>query len=110
MRFGVEINFSLLASDDPGKRIEVGEGRILRLNKPVQAEDVAELALVNETDGFTIKFAPSRPALVWCFPVETVSQSESGLERTYQGSSLTFIWDLPAGAGTHELALGLEVI
>ena len=80
------------------------------LNKPVQAQDVAGLALVNERDGFTVRFTPSRAANIWCFPVETVSQSESGLERTYQGSSLTFIWELPAGAGTHELGLGLEVV
>jgi len=35
----------------------------------------------------------SEPALLWRMPVETVSLSEGGLERTYQQSLLLPRWD-----------------
>ena len=47
----------------------------------------------------TITLTPSPAALVVRFPLETVSQSESGIERTYQGSTLVFLWRCELGAG-----------
>ena len=41
----------------------------------------------------TVELDP--PATVWRFPVETVSNSEEGFERTFQGSCFQFRW--PAG-------------
>ena len=34
------------------------------------------------------------PADAWWSPIETVSNSESGFERVYQGSSLLLSWPL----------------
>ena len=45
----------------------------------------------------------SKPATVWWAPVETISNSESGFERVYQGSALVFTWPLrlaPGGSRT----------
>ena len=41
-------------------------------------------------------------AETWISPIETVSNSEAGFERVYQGSALVFAWPLvlPAGAAT----------
>jgi hypothetical protein len=52
-------------------------------------ENVSTLSLVNAVDGFCVElsFGSHRPS-VWRFPLETVSNSESGFERTYQGSVL----------------------
>jgi alpha-amylase len=36
----------------------------------------------------------AEPATVWRFPLETVSQSESGFERSYQGSVLMPFWQV----------------
>ena len=46
---------------------------------------------------------PSRPRAMTWFPIETVSNSEGGFERVYQGSSLLFRWrlDLAAGVDDH---------
>ena len=38
--------------------------------------------------------------LTW-FPVETVSNSEGGFERVYQGSSLLFRWPVSLAPGEH---------
>ena len=42
-------------------------------------------------------------ATEWRYPIETVSQSESGLDRTNQGESITLGW--PAGAGVARVSL-----
>ena len=42
---------------------------------------------------------PEPAADAWWSPIETVSNSESGFERVYQGSSLLFSWPLRLGAG-----------
>src|SRR5262249_29125250 len=49
--------------------------------------EVGALSLVNEANRFRVDltFGGARPT-VWRFPLETVSNSEAGFERTYQGS------------------------
>jgi len=45
------------------------------------------------------------------YPVETVSNSESGFERVYQGSCLTFRWPLQLAVGeraTFEVRLSVR--
>jgi hypothetical protein len=41
-------------------------------------------------------------AETWISPIDTISSSEAGFERVYQGSALVFAWPLvlPAGAAT----------
>ncbi len=95
--FAVELNFSLLSESDPGKHILLPDGGVLDLDKPHEAGAVKGFSLINRTDGFRLDFELSSPAMIWCFPIETVSQSESGLERIYQGSSLSLVWELETG-------------
>jgi hypothetical protein len=107
-RLAVEINFTLLSASDPGKRLECGDERH-PLDRAWELGQVDEITLRNSTDRFSLRFTPSQAATVWHFPVETVSNSESGLERTYQGSSLSFVWEVPGGAGEWEFSLALEL-
>jgi alpha-amylase/alpha-mannosidase (GH57 family) len=109
VKFAVELNFSLLAGDDPGKRIDLGGEPVIALDAPHEAGPVDGLKIVNQTDGFGISLELSRPAEVWCFPIETVSQSEAGLELTYQGSSLVLAWELPQGSLDYELKISLKI-
>ncbi|MCF8096981.1 MAG: DUF1926 domain-containing protein [Desulfarculaceae bacterium] len=108
-RLAVELNFTLLSASDPGKHLEY-EGHTHPLDHAWELEGVGEMTLVNATDRFSLRLFTDQPAAVWHFPVETVSNSESGLERTYQGSSLSFIWEVPGGAGTWEFGLGLGLL
>ncbi|GCE24911.1 alpha-amylase [Dictyobacter alpinus] len=41
----------------------------------------------------------SEPATLWHFSIDTVTGSEAGFERTHQGSSFTFLWQLALDAG-----------
>jgi hypothetical protein len=54
----------------------------------------------NDWIGVMIEAIPSPPADAWWAPIETVSNSENGFERVYQGSSLLLSWplDLEPGA------------
>lgn len=106
VRLGVELNFTLLSAQDPSRRVETAAGEVLPLDRAVEAGPVEGLVLVSETEGLRVEVGLSRPAAVWLWPVETVSQSEEGLERTYQGSSLTLLWELP---GPGEWAVELRV-
>ncbi len=52
--------------------------------------------------GLTVRLSIDPPAELMHFPIETVSESEEGLERTYQGLCLMCFWPLgltpPAGS------------
>jgi len=41
----------------------------------------------------------AQPAALWCYPIEAVSNSEGGFERTYQGVCLTLLWPLRLAPG-----------
>jgi alpha-amylase len=61
--------------------------------------------------GLTVAFESLVPARFYRYPVETVSQSEGGFERVYQGSCLSWGWDLdlaPNATAFLTLSLRLE--
>jgi hypothetical protein len=110
LKFGVEFNFSLLAGDDPGKRVELSGGGAIGLDAAHDAGSARRLKIVNQTDGFGVDLSLNEAADIWCFPVQTVSQSESGLERTYQGSSLVMNWALKPGGLDREISIVLKTV
>jgi hypothetical protein len=57
-----------------------------------------ELAFGNRYEGVAISIAVEPGAAQKWFPVETVSNSEAGFERVYQGSCLTQRWPLKLAA------------
>jgi len=54
---------------------------------------VTELALVDEWQGRRLSLTSDQPARLLCYPVYTVSSSESGFERTYQGTCIMLGFD-----------------
>ncbi|MCF8032563.1 MAG: DUF1926 domain-containing protein [Desulfarculaceae bacterium] len=108
-RLAVELNLTLLAASDPAKHLEFA-GRALSLDQPFELPEAELVSLNDQTAGFSLRMTPSAPAALWHFPVETVSNSESGLERTYQGSSLSFLWPVGGGAGSWSFGLELELV
>ncbi len=63
------------------------------------AEAVTALAQGNTFIGISIETTVSVPATAWWAPVETISNSEGGVERAYQGSGLLLSWPLAIGPG-----------
>jgi alpha-amylase len=63
------------------------------------ATSVSAIAQGNDFVGVAVATSVSTPATAWWAPVETISNSESGFERVYQGSGLLLGWPLTLAAG-----------
>jgi alpha-amylase len=110
VRFGVELNLTLLAGDDPQRYYVVpGSGRV-RLCERGQCPEVGRFSMVDEWSRFRVTLHLERPGDIWYMPIETVSQSEEGAERTYQGSALMASWPLALRPGVVErMEMRLEI-
>jgi hypothetical protein len=100
-RFGVESVISLLAGDAPDRYYRF-PGRTIadaRLASRGEERNVGGFLLVDEWMGIDVGIDLDPAATVWRFPVETISNSESGFERVYQGSSVTALWPVELDAG-----------
>ena len=56
--------------------------------------DVDKIGLRDKWSGIEVDISYSEKSRLWVYPVETVSQSEDGFERTYQGTAFLPIWRL----------------
>jgi 4-alpha-glucanotransferase len=75
------------------------DGRRTGHDRQGTATDVSELAQGNDHVGIAVSTTVSRPATAWWAPVETVSNSEGGFERVYQGAGLLLSWPVALAAG-----------
>ena len=82
-------NLSLLAGNAPDRWIEIGDEK-RQMGESGIAEQLTELSLNDGWKNLKVGLRVSEPMELWHFPVETVSQSEEGFERTYQGTAFAF--------------------
>jgi alpha-amylase len=61
-------------------------------NDPRWQEPVRDLQVRDPSVGLSVTMAIDPPASLVTFPIETVSASEEGLERTYQGLAIVCLW------------------
>jgi len=95
--FAVEINLAGMAghafdryySDPTGFRLGMLDARL-----DLSACD--GVTLVDEWLALSVGLRWSEPGSLWCFPVETVSQSEGGFEGVYQSSAVVPRWAINA--------------
>lgn len=88
----VENNFNLLVADAPDRYL-VADGRKCRparFGATGDLKDVSWIALVEGWLGWHLKISISHPVGFSRYPIETVSLSEAGAERNFQGLSLLF--------------------
>ncbi len=63
------------------------------------AAGLTTIAQGNDYIGISVTTTTDEPADAWWAPIETVSNSENGFERVYQGSGLLLSWPLHLGPG-----------
>jgi alpha-amylase len=63
------------------------------------ASDVTSLGQGNDHIGVAVATTTDAPADAWWAPIETISNSENGFERVYQGSGLLLSWPVRLAAG-----------
>jgi hypothetical protein len=107
---GLEMVFNLLAPNEPDRYFEwSGTRQPLRWSGTVPG---TELRMVDEWQNVAMSFTAANAREFWVAPIETVTESEEGFERVYQGSQVLPIWplDLPPGGlwtGRFTLRVGL---
>jgi alpha-amylase len=98
LHFAVEMNFAAMAghADDRYLLGPSGE-RLGMLDSRLDLAPANSLALCDEWLDLAVRLHWSTPAGVWCFPIETVSQSEGGFEGVYQSTAVIPHWVIVAG-------------
>ncbi len=110
--WGVEFNLTLLAGNEKQRFYLLPEKGSQKQPLCTRKSNtgITKLALADTHRGFRLACQWSRPATLWRFPVETVSQSEDGLEKTYQGSCIMPSWKLSLPANSnYSLQLTIEI-
>jgi alpha-amylase len=110
--YGCEFNLNLFSDQDDQRYYMCPEtGRRREVAEIGDEGHLTKFELVNGPDRLTTVFTFSRPVTAWFYPLMTVSQSEEGFERTYQGSSLLFLTplQLPPGERFH-LRIDIELL
>ena len=92
LRFGIESVINLLAPTEPDRFFETPTGpQNLRFSGALPSP------LLRVVDGWqrvrATLHAPGSEEF-WVAPIETVSESEGGFERVYQGSQILPVWRL----------------
>jgi 4-alpha-glucanotransferase len=108
MRFsvGLEIVVNLLAPNAPDRYFEFPAGR--RTLAWGGVVDGSHLRAVDEWQDVAVEIDASGASHLWVAPIETVSESEEGFERVYQGSQILGVWPVdlaPSGTWTAEVTL-----
>jgi alpha-amylase len=96
---GLEWTLTMLGGGgNPAAWWEV-EGARTGHDRTLTSMGVTAFAQGNDYLGIAVAGAVSSPAGLWIAPVNTVSNSEGGFERVYQGSGLLLSWPLDLVAG-----------
>ena len=90
--------------DDAGRRRQpvglVGRGRRPDCTRRVgRGGGIGTIGQGNDYVGIGVTTTVSPPADAWWAPVETISNSEGGFERVYQGSGLLLSWIIDLAPG-----------
>jgi alpha-amylase len=96
----VEWNVNLLGGGhNPAAYYETEPGERTPHDIPGEVPSASTLAFGNDYEGVRVVARPEPDARLTWYPVETVSNSEGGFERVYQGSSLLFRWPVELAPG-----------
>ncbi len=101
-RFGVEFNINLRAGNAHDRTYEIA-GQFLAEKHLASMGECGPVRDVRMRDlwlGIEVGLEIEDPAILWRFPIETVSSSEEGFERVYQASCLIPSWRIVLEPGT----------
>jgi 4-alpha-glucanotransferase len=98
---GLEMVINLLAPNEPDRYLEVGvhDGAS---RHPLQwgGESAAPvIRAVDEWQNVAVRIDAPGATKFWTVPIDTVSESEEGFERVYQGSQILAVWPVEFEAG-----------
>ncbi len=106
-RAGIELVVNLLAPASGDRYIAFGtERRQLGWQGAAPGET---LRMIDEWRKVAIEIVAPGAAEFWIAPIETVSESEDGFERVYQGSQILAVWPLELAPGRENWEATVEL-
>jgi hypothetical protein len=97
LHFAVEINLASMAGHAPDRFYSDPAGTKLGLlDDLLDLPHIRGLSLTDQWLELAVGLAWSKSAGLWCFPIETVNQSDGGVERVYQSSTIIPHWNVIA--------------
>jgi alpha-amylase len=85
LHFGVEFNLAGLPSGAGDRYFcRAADEQLGDLGAKLDLCDVEDLGVVDEWLGIDVRLTANRPTGFWTFPVQTISQSEGGIELVHQ--------------------------
>ncbi len=111
--FGTELAVNLLtgSSFDRYYRSDERDMGYAKLGEMGRDDDLGHLALRDDWQRLECGFRFNQPARIYRFGIETVSQSENGQERVYQGSIVVPCWYVecaPGSSATRTIVIGVS--
>jgi len=92
-RFGVEFNFAGLPDGQDDRFFSDANGnKIGQLGEKIELMDATKLSLTDQWLGLQLSLELDSGATVWAYPVQAVSQSESGFELVHQAVCVQPSW------------------
>lgn len=92
-RFAVEFNFAGLPDGQENRFFSDADGqKIGHLGEKIELQNARELSLTDEWLGLQIKLSSDQDTTLWAYPVQAVSQSESGFELVHQSVCVQPSW------------------
>ncbi|MBI5587290.1 MAG: DUF1926 domain-containing protein [Deltaproteobacteria bacterium] len=110
-RFCVELNLLLPCCEGPACQYRFtpeAKDEPIGLGSSGELKGIVGVALADTYTGVILKIEAVIPVTLWRFPVHTVSLSEGGFEKIYQGSCLAFIFPHAFDQGG-EMVAGMRV-
>ena len=97
LHFGVEFNFATMPGGASDRYFYDSTGSQLgTLDSQQSLSNSERIGLVDEWQGLDVSLEVSQSAGIWSFPIETISQSESGFELVHQSVAVVPHWEFTA--------------
>jgi alpha-amylase len=96
--FAVELNLAAMAGHAEDRYYSTPDGeRLGPLDSRIDLPRIDGIRLTDEWLDLSIALHWDCPGGLWCYPIETVSQSEGGFEGVYQSSAVVPHWIVEGG-------------
>ncbi len=98
-RFGVEFNLAGLPGGHDDRYFAAADGACLgTLDQWLDLSDLKELSLVDQWQSLRVSLHVDQDTNLWAFPIQTVSQSEAGIELVHQSVMVQPHWMIAGDA------------
>ena len=113
--FGIEFNFSMLAGNSPDVTLSFMDGEEAGYMMATSGTKAGAkmMKVHNKLERFSLSIYMDKEPTIWWFPIETISQSEKGFDRTYQSTVIMPRWEIvlpEGGQWTAKLAISITSI